>query len=314
MGYLIAKFLGLSYGKTRFLAAVFSTPHTTSIPVILIQVVGPVLDKIIPLRPGMLVGTAQQRGFLYIVMNSIFSNIWRWSGAYYLIEPEDENEMEKDIETPLLIKDEPEENKKTIKDDSEHSAMYTFFTKIINAPLVTSVFSLLLTAFPLLQSYFTEKGALLNVTLISVNNMVSKSYSFICMFMLGLSFANSISWGNDSQTVSKNFLTGCYLFWLSIMKLVVMPLLACPFLIFLFRNLLQTDDVLVFIYLFMASAPSAINIIVICAYKDAYTEAVSMLMVVMYAASIVTMTLQVTFFIYLLGNLNAPDMPVIPVV
>lgn len=261
----------------------------------------------------MLVGTAQQRGFLYIVMNSIFSNIWRWSGAYYLIEPEDENEMEKDIETPLLIKDEPEENKKTINDDSEHSAMYTFFTKIINAPLVTSVFSLLLTAFPLLQSYFTEKGALLNVTLISVNNMVSKSYSFICMFMLGLSFANSISWGNDSQTVSKNFLTGCDLFWLSIMKLVVMPLLACPFLIFLFRNLLQTDDVLVFIYLFMASAPSAINIIVICAYKDAYTEAVSMLMVVMYAASIVTMTLQVTFFIYLLGNLNAPDMPVIPV-
>ena len=312
MGYLIAKFLGVSYGKTRFLAAVFSTPHTTSIPVILIQVVGPVLDKIIPLRPGMLVGTAQQRGFLYIVMNSIFSNIWRWSGAYYLIEPEDENEMKKDIEVPLLTKDEADENKPK-KKESEESALYTFFTKIINAPLVTSVFSLLLTAFPLLQSYFTEKGALLNVTIISVNNMVSKSYSFICMFMLGLSFANSIHWGSDSHAVSKNFLTGCDLFWLSIMKLVVMPLLACPFLLFLFRNLFHTDDVLVFIYLFMASAPSAINIIVICAYKDAYTEAVSMLMVVMYAASIVTMTLQVTFFIYILGNLNAPATPVIPV-
>ena len=310
MGYIIAKFLGVSYGKTRFLAAVFSTPHTTSIPVILIQVVGPVLDKIIPLRPGMLVGTAQQRGFLYIVMNSIFSNIWRWSGAYYLIEPEDEKEMKKDIEAPLLTKDEADENKPK-KVQPEQSGFMLFLTKIINAPLVTSVFSLLLTAFPLLQSYFTEKGALLNVTIISVNNMVSKSYSFICMFMLGLSFSDSINFGGHK--VSKNFLTGCDLFWLSIMKLVVMPLLACPFLLYLFRNLLEADDVLVFIYLFMASAPSAINIIVICAYKDAYTEAVSMLMVVMYAASIVTMTLQVTFFIYILGNLNAPVTPVIPV-
>ena len=34
----------------------------------------------------------ERRAFLYIILNSIFSNIWKWSGCYYLIEPEEENE------------------------------------------------------------------------------------------------------------------------------------------------------------------------------------------------------------------------------
>ena len=65
----------------------------------------------------------------------------------------------------------------------------------------------------------------------------------------------------------------------------------------------------------MASAPSAINIIVICTYKDLYVQAVSLLMIVMYAASIITLTLQVTFFVYVIGYLNlqttSPTVPVI---
>ena len=305
MGYIISKILGLSKSETKFLAAVFSTPHTTSILLILMQCVGPVLDKIIPIQGGL---TAEQRGMTYVVMNAIFANLWKWSGAYYLIEPEKKREVV-DAEEALITKDKEDEN----KPKEEHSnSSSVHISKIPNAPIVTAILSLILTLFPTLQSYFTNKGTVLNETIISVNLMVSKSYSFICMFMLGVAFADTIHFSNEEPS-RKSIFTGCDLFWLAIMKLVVMPLLACPCLIYIFRIWLHADDVLLFIFLFMACAPTAMTIIVICAYKGAYIESFSLLMIVMYAAGIVTMTLQITFFVYLIGNFNTPPSPVIPV-
>lgn len=304
MGFLIAKFLSLNPHRTKFLAAVFSTPHTTSIPVILIQVIGPVLDKILLPSPYDILGNAEKRGFLYIVLNSIFSNIWRWSGAYYLIQPDEEEESNDKIQ-PLL--EEAPSGKKPIPE----FGFKEFMNSIVNAPLVFSIISLSVTLSPSFQSYFTTPGSLLNLSIISVNMMVSKSYGFVVMFMLGLSFADSIKLSDeDKAKKSKNFLSSCDLFWLSIMKLVIMPLLACPFIIYIFRYWLHSDDVMIFVYLFMASAPSAINIIVICSYKDAYVETISLLMIVMYAAAIITLTLQVTFFIYILGYYNSVPGPI----
>ena len=306
IGYVISKLLRLKKGQTQFLAAVFSTPHTVSMPVILMQVVGPVLDTMISSKYAFL-GNSEKRGLLYIVMNSIFSNIWRWSGAYYLIQPEDRfddyfdglNEEEKQR---LLQRPSRAFKERGFKD---------FLKSVINTPLIASIFSLLFTASPSFQSYFTIPGSLMHESLISVNLMVAKSYGFIVMFLLGLSFADSIKLDDDSEKEDdgRMFLTACDLFWLSIMKLIVMPLLACPFILFIFRTWLEADDVMTFIYLFMASAPSAINIIVICSYKDCYVEAVSLLMIIMYAASIITLTIQVTFFIYILGTPNSSTVP-----
>lgn len=139
--------------------------------------------------------------------------------------------------------------------------------------------------------------------------------------MLGLSVAEAMKCGygdDDSNNNSINsdecIFTGWELFWLAIMKLIVMPLLACPFIIYIFRSWLHSDDMLVFIYLFMVSAPSAINLVIICTYKETYVKSISMFMIVIYGIAIITMTLQVTFFIYVLGILNAgnattPTMP-----
>ena len=306
MGYIISKFLRNSPCQSRFLEAVFSTPHTTSMTIVLIQVIGPLLDSIIPRRNYF--GNAEKRGYLYIAMNSIYSNIWRWSGAYYLIDEEDlvdhRIEGNDDIETR--------------KSQAPDRNISDFFKSVVNVPLVASGLSILFTLNPYFQSYFYTPGSLLNETLISVNVMVGKSYGFIVMFLLGLSFADSIKFPSDKKNNNvkeMSFLNNCDLFWISVMKLIVMPLLACPILLLIFRDWLKSDDVLVFIFLFMASAPSAINIIVICTYKDLYVQAVSLLMIVMYAASIITLTLQVTFFVYVIGYLNlqttSPTVPVI---
>ena len=70
---------------------------------------------------------------------------------------------------------------------------------------------------------------------------------------------------------------------------------------------------MLFLYLFMALAPSAINMIVICTVKGAYEDDIAMLMVIQYAISIITLTLGTTIIIYIIGNLNHVDMGV-PVV
>ena len=63
---------------------------------------------------------------------------------------------------------------------------------------------------------------------------------------------------------------------------------------------------LTFNYLFLGAAPPAINIIVICAYKNASVNEISSIMIVMYAADIITLTINITGFLYIIGMLNAP--------
>lgn len=314
IGFIISKFLTLNNNQSCFLAAIFSTPHTTSITVILIQIIGPVLDTFIK-RKSWLTGTATERAYLYIAMNSIYSNIWRWSGAYYLIESENKGSDTAVvvIDEALITKDLEDMNKKAIIDNNTSSCAFNrFIRSIINTPIITAVITMCITLSPTVQSYFTTSHSILNETFVSVNIMVSKSYSFVCIFMFGLSVAEAMKCGNDDDDNNNNSInsdecifTGWELFWLAIMKLIVMPLLACPFIIYIFRSWLHSDDMLVFIYLFMVSAPSAINLVIICTYKQAYVKTISMFMIVVYGIAIITMTLQVTFFIYVLGILNA---------
>ena len=108
------------------------------------------------------------------------------------------------------------------------------------------------------------------------------------------------------ENIGKNFLNKTIIFWLSLVKLVIMPIFTTPIIIYIFRNVFHSDDVLTFNYLFLGAAPPAINIIVICAYKNAFVNEISSIMIVMYAAAIITLTLNITGFLYILGMLNAP--------
>jgi predicted permease len=310
VGFGIARILKLDHNQHNFLGALFSTPHNTSIYVILIQVIGPFLDTIFPKNPN-LVGDSEKRGLLFVVINSIVANIWKWSCCYYLIEPDDEEEedLEENINSPLLkdnneqiqnqiVEKKPKYKEKTLKD---------ILKSVVNMPLIASIFSLCLTFSPSLQLLFITPKAILRETIIDVNMTVSKAYSFIVIFILGLSIADNVHFpGEEVKKIGKNFLNANILFWLSLVKLVIMPILTTPVIIYLFRNIFHSDDVLTFNYLFLSAAPPAINIIVICAYKNAFVNEISSIMIVMYTAAIITLTLNITGFLYILGMLNAP--------
>lgn len=308
VGFGIAKILKLNLRQTNFLGALFSTPHNTSIYVILIQVIGPFLDTIFPKNPN-LVGDSEKRGLLFVVINSIVANIWKWSCCYYLIEPdaEEEEDLEENANSPLL-KDNNEQNQIVEKKPKyKEKTLKDILKSVINMPLIASIFSLCLTFSPSLQKLFITPRAILRETIIDVNMTVSKAYSFIVIFILGLSIADNVHFpGEEVMKIGKNFVTANILFWLSLVKLVVMPILVTPVIIYLFRNIFKSDDVLTFNYLFLGAAPPAINIIVICAYKNAFVNEISSIMIVMYAVAIITLTLNITGFLYILGILNEP--------
>jgi len=309
IGFAISRILGLNKKKRDFLGAVFSTPHNTSIYVILIQVIGPFLDTIFPRNPNM-VGDSKKRGLLYVVINSIVANIWKWSCCYLLIEPEDEeDELESDINSPLLKDNDEERNIQIVekKPKYKEKTLKDILKSVCNMPLIASLFSLCITFSPDLQRLFITPKAFLRKTIIDVNMTVAKAYSFLVIFILGLSIADNVHLpGEEVKKLGKNFLNSSIIFWLSIVKLVIMPILTAPIIIFIFRNLFHADDVLTFNYLFLGAAPPAINIIVICAYKNAFVNEISSIMIVMYTAAIITLTLNITGYLYILGMLNAP--------
>ena len=306
VGFGISRILKLNKYQHNFLGALFSTPHNTSIYVILIQVIGPFLDTIIPKNPN-IVGDCVKRGLLYVIINSIVANIWKWSCCYYLIEPDEEDEEVDSKEYALLNDNEAGQNIVEKKPKYKAKTFKDILKSVINMPLIASLVSLFITFIPSLQLLFITPKSILRETLMDVSKTVSKAYSFLVIFILGLSIADNVHLPSEKvENVGKNFLNKTIIFWLSLVKLVIMPIFTTPIIIYIFRNVFHSDDVLTFNYLFLGAAPPAINIIVICAYKNAFVNEISSIMIVMYAAAIITLTLNITGFLYILGMLNAP--------
>ena len=161
---------------------------------------------------------------------------------------------------------------------------------------------------PPFQNFLIKPGGLMNSSLISVNNMIGRSYGCLVMMMLGISLSKCINFGEEAKT--KSFFKTKDLIIMSLIKLIVIPIISFPFIIYIFKYILKADDVMLFLYLFMALAPSAINMIVICTVKGAYEDDIAMLMVIQYSISIITLTLGTTAVIYIIGNLNNVDMGV----
>ena len=307
VGFAIAKILKLNKAQQNFLGALFSTPHNTSIYVILIQVIGPFLDTIFPRNPN-IVGNSVKRGLLYVIINSIVANIWKWSCCYYLIEPDDEMENSDDDKQYALLNDNDQTNNLAeIKPKYKPKTFKDILKSVINMPLIASLISLFITFIPKLQLLFITPKSILQETVMDVSKTVSKAYSFLVIFILGLSISDNVHLPHESiKSIGKNFLDKTIIFWLTLVKLVIMPIITTPVIIYIFRNIFHSDDVLTFNYLFLGAAPPAINIIVICAYKGAFTKEISAIMIVMYTAAIITLTLNITGFLYILGMLNAP--------
>ena len=99
-------------------------------------------------------------------------------------------------------------------------------------PLLASIFSLCITFSPSLERLFITLKAILRDTIIDVNMTLSKAYSFIVIFILDVSIADNVHFpGKEVKKIGKNFLNANILFWLSFVKLIIMPILTSPVII-----------------------------------------------------------------------------------
>ena len=211
-----------------------------------------------------------------------------------LISREDEETYITEMEQNLLL-----ERKTSFEKKNQSS----FFKEMMNMPIIASIVSLSLCIHPGIQSYFSTPKSLLNETILSVNKLTSKGYGFLVMFLLGVNFSDLILPNTESarKTNKKVIFNKNELAIITFTKLIIMPIIASPFVIFLFIYGIINDDVMVFLFLFMAAAPNAINVIVLCSVKNAYVETVSIIMVVQYIASIFTLTFQISLIIWFLS-------------
>jgi predicted permease len=297
IGYFCAKVLGSNSNETQFFCGIMSALHTTSLPVILMEVLQENLDQIKYVNSDGTVTSSRNRGMLYIVLNSIFANIWRWGVSYNLINQEEEDEAAL-AKKDLLLSDDHEQEKKNKTPKSKSCG--EIIIEMINVPIVISLVSILLCYISPVRDAFIIPGSILNKTILSVNKIISRGYNIMVMLILGLNIANLLFEKEDKKKYKEPEISNWKLGITTFMKLFIHPMVGTPVLLYLYHTGFFTDGVLIFLYLFMLAAPNAINIIVVCSIKNTREKATAMMIMVQYIVSIVTLTLGIAYFLYIL--------------
>jgi predicted permease len=307
MGYVLGIIFGSDRSETSFLCGVLSSPNTTSLPLIYIEVLYPLLNELPydPTQDGYLkhepFPNAHDRGLMYIALSSIISNIWRWTISYNLINPRKPENLQ--LEEGLLENDNNSKVKHhhiKVKDWGE------ICHEILNAPIIVSIITLLLCLNGTVKNIFISDDSIVAHTLLSVNLMIATSYKFAVMFLLGLNFANLQIFSGDRKKseelvltkYDENYMENWKIGVITFSKLIINPILGFMIiLLYKYWSLLH-DEVIIFYFLFTLSAPNAINIIIICNIKETRVKLISILLVVQYIVGIFSLTLVITLYLY----------------
>ncbi len=255
---------------------------------ILLEVVAKLLDN----------GNGKERGMVYISLLSIFANIWRWTVAYNLIQPEDNIH------------------------NNHNKSLAQIISEIINTPIIVSLVTIIICYIPVIRRLILT--SFIDDTIVSIHSTISRSYTFLVIFMLGLNLANidvksllrrggnvtnqnieslieSSSLNNQiNQTNQTNEISLKKISLIVFMKLIVNPLIGAPILYYAYTAGYIKDNIFVFQLLFTLASPTAINLLVICNLKSVKQEFMTVFMLVVYTSSIITITVNNSLSLYIL--------------
>lgn len=316
IGFLSSKCIANTKKKSLFITSIMSTCDSATFLVILAQICGPILDSIQPPELGGL--TADKRAIHYIAVITFINNVWKWTACYFMVQKEVNDCGKKDDSQPKMIElKEHEEDGEYMKllernNDSIHEVSnlnndnIDSFTwkEFFNFPLASILLTLVFVCIPPVQSYITTKESFLNVTIVSVNVLVSKSYNFLCMFLIGLFLYEFVTGKSIKTNKANQFLGVTDIIWVTSLKLLLMPLLVLPCLILTHHYLMKVDIVLFYVLFILSASPIDMNMLVMCGFKGAFIETCCVLCSIMFVVCILTFILQSTLGIYVLGYLN----------
>ena len=321
VGYIYSKICGHSENEKNLILALLSSQSTTSMGLILIQVLNPILNNLKfnqPLDATVTVIDARQRGLLYISLLSIISNVWRWTITYNLINEDSKTELQQ----CLLEKHESiNNNMSQIQIVNSQRGWKDIFLGLINVPIVVALITLAFSLSSTIKNILTDENSIIKQTLFSVHMTISKSYTFCVILMLGLNISNVIGTDKTSKE-DTNIQQGNYnrmsigsrnteteakpvnytnIVITSLLKLLAVPIVGTPMILYFRSQNLIYDPVLVYLLLFGLFSPSAINIMLICNLKKAWEKYVTLYMGFSNCLSIITITISNAVILYLLS-------------
>ena len=195
VAYIYSKIMQSEENERNLFIALLSSPNTTSITLIMIEVLHPILntykydysDSQTGIMPANM-PDARERGLMYISLTSIFSNLWRWSVTYNYIDPP---VPKSGVEERLIEK---ENNTKEWKE---------LLKEVLNVPIVVSIVTLILCMSSTVKFVFTDPDSILKMSFLSANQTIAKGYTFAAIFVLGLNIANIFYRDEDSTPKDK---------------------------------------------------------------------------------------------------------------
>jgi predicted permease len=296
VGYIYSKIMKFDNSERNMIMAVLSSPNSTNIPFTMIEVLAPIFEKMDYGANGIYgMSDAKGRGLLYISLNSIFSNIWRWTVAYNLIMTSETNS---NLSTPFISK-ENKGKQKTIKD---------ILIEILNIPVVVALISLLLCLNTDIKNLFIQPDSVIRDTFFTAHKAISKGYPFAVIFSLGLNIDNILSNNQNineqTNTIQeqKDDIDYSKIITISLLKLVMIPIVGTPIILLYRRFEIIVDPVLLYITLLPLASPIAINLLIMCNLKQVWEKFVSLLMISTYSISTITLTLSNTLFLFMLSS------------
>jgi predicted permease len=318
-GYIFGILFNFQGGERNILIAVLSSHNSASIALILIYVLEPRLNSFLFVSPteGQ-IRKATDRARLYISLMSIFSNLWRWSVSYTLIKEDPQTELTQG----LLDKNKElsDDIKGLNKQKNNNKSWVELLKEMLNVPIVVAIITLIFSFNSFTKNIFTSPSSIIKVTLFNAHMTVSNSFPFCVLFMLGLNICNvlngkegykkaatenhnTLDQENNTNSLqnAKSRINYYNIFLAAILKLIIMPLLGSPIIIYFWKNNYIYDPVLVYLLLFSLASPTAVNLMLICNMKNAWVDYVSVYMLVTYTICLVTITIANTVFIYILS-------------
>jgi predicted permease len=291
VGFIYSLFIKSNSSERNFYLAIMSSPNVTSVTMVILEVLSPILDKFkydddTPLGKK----SAKERGLLYISLLSILANIWRWTFTFNFINNKNKTEILLD---PSINVADKRTIRKTIKE-------------ILNVPIITSILALVISLIEYVKDIFIDKDSFLKATFFDSHQVISKCYTFTVIFLLGLNISNILPFKmNEPETIETNTEKKKISIWkiifVSILKLVIVPLIGTPIIVYFLNIGFILDKVLVFLLFFTLAAPISINILVICNAKKAWVEYISLIMLANYVICIFSITISNAIFLNILS-------------
>ncbi|CAG8483580.1 4983_t:CDS:2 [Ambispora leptoticha] len=238
---------------------------------------------------------AYARGVSYALLNSLLSNILRFSLGTWLLKNEEDVADEEQINT---------ENTPLLSSSSHQTPHAPFSNRInkikgfMNAPLYAALIAIIVGTIPTIRSLFFEESAILYTVITRPAQYIGEITIPFTILLLGAQLNNLSSHKNRELLPIISYIMTC--------RFIIMPIIGIS-LVVLTRSWYFDDPMLWFVMMLAASGPTAINTMNMAQITGSFLEEVAALLAYSYIALAPMITVFMMIMLSVIENLTRQD-------